>query len=234
MLNGSRRFRFLVHFVLHQFHCQRVNSWSQWLALACEHLIYIFRMRCNEPRFMVQFGLCRTWFMLFVRGQAWFSLRVVLITVTYPRTIGSEARRPGPGAMRRDASISQVSHSQRFTHPSSLQLTDQPPLTPCSSPPCSSPPEPTSVSPSLRENASQCLNQALSSSFAQATQVGTRQRFKFTNQVYKPSLDLLASSTSFVAARRYGLIFNTLDEVLPLRRPSLCLLTPAPSTMRRS
>ena len=159
---------------------------------------------------------------------------LILITVTYPRTIGSEARRPGLGAMRRNASISRVSHSQRFTHPSSLQLTDQPPLTPCSSPPCSSPPEPTSASPSLRENTSQCLNQALSSSFAQATQVGTRQRFKFTNQVYKPSLDLLASSTSFVAARRYGLIFNTLDEVLPLVRPSLCLLAPTLSTMRRS
>ena len=103
--------------------------------------------------------------------------------------------------------------------------THQPPLTPCSSSPSSPPPEPTSASPSLMEKTSQSLNQALSSSFTHATKVGTRQHFRFTNKVYKPTLDLFASSTSFVTARRYALIFNTRLNPPPLLA-SLSLQTP--------
>ena len=81
------------------------------------------------------------------------------------------------------------------------------------------------------ENDSQSLNQALSSSFAHATQVGTRQRFSFTNKVHKPKLDLIASSTPFVMGRRYALIFNNRLN-LPPPLTSLALPAPAPSTMR--
>jgi hypothetical protein len=59
----------------------------------------------------------------------------------------------------------------------------------------------------LTDNAPQGLNQALLSSFAHATQVGTC-RFVLQTNSYKPKLGLFVSSTPFVTGRPHTLIFN--------------------------
>ena len=62
---------FLYIFAPHQFHCQRANSWSQWLVVTCdcEYLIDVFPMRYRDPGLWTSLSFVELDSWCFVRGQ---------------------------------------------------------------------------------------------------------------------------------------------------------------------